>query len=237
MDLLSDTLEHLAIHPWAKSRILVFLAMEAHEDNSDVKAEELIKKYKGKFRLMGYTQHHLKEFEQKGKASNVSWCAEHLEECFFKPFGINLDSVFLTIIDADSWVPAIYIKEIEDHMTTDKNYARRFNYIYCPNQIYTRNHLDVPIFTRTYDQLHSCMHHSNMVSIFDASFPLSNYSLSFNLAKRIGFWDTCADAIGEDFHTTLKAYWKCHGDVESFPIYAAFNQVNIQTGNGYIADV
>lgn len=40
--------------------------------------------------------------------------------------------------------------------------------------------------------------------------------------------DTCADAIGEDFHTTLKAYWKCQGDVESYPIYAAFNQINIK---------
>jgi hypothetical protein len=48
-----------------------------------------------------------------------------LEEYFFKPYGININSVFLTIIDADSWVPAIYIKEVEDHMTADSNYARR----------------------------------------------------------------------------------------------------------------
>jgi hypothetical protein len=45
VDLLSDTLDHLAAHPWAKARILIFLAMEAHEDHSDVKAEQLIKKY------------------------------------------------------------------------------------------------------------------------------------------------------------------------------------------------
>jgi hypothetical protein len=99
--------------------------MEAHEEHSELKAEELIKKYNGKFRLMGYTLHQLREFEQKGKASNVSWCAEHLEERFFKPYGININNVFLTIIDADSWVPAIYIKEVEDHMTADSNYARR----------------------------------------------------------------------------------------------------------------
>ena len=122
-------------------------------------------------------------------------------------------------------------------MTKEQNYDRRHKFIYCTNQIYTRNHLDVPIITRTYDQLHSCMHHSNMLSLFDACYPLSNYTLSFNLAKKIGFWDTCADAIGEDFHTTLKAYWKCQGDVESYPIYAAFNQVNIQTGKGYFADM
>jgi hypothetical protein len=81
------------------------------------------------------------------------------------------------------------------------------------------------------------MHHSNLISVFDASFPLSNYSLSFNLIKRIGFWDTCSDAIGEDFHTTVKAFWKCQGEIETYPIYASFNQVNIQTGKGYFADI
>jgi hypothetical protein len=81
------------------------------------------------------------------------------------------------------------------------------------------------------------MHHSNMLSVFDAGFPLSNYTLSFNLIKKIGFWDTCADAIGEDFHTTIKAFWKCRGDVETKVIYTPFNQVNIQTGKGYLADV
>lgn len=39
---------------------MIFLAMEAHEEHSDVKAEELIKKYKTQFKLMGYTQHHLR---------------------------------------------------------------------------------------------------------------------------------------------------------------------------------
>lgn len=117
------------------------------------------------------------------------------------------------------------------------NYERRHNFIYAPNQIYTRNHLDVPIVTRTFDQLHSCMHHSNMLSIFDCGFPLSNYTLSFNLIKKIGFWDTCPDAIGEDFHTTIKAFWKNPGNVETFCIYACFNQVNIQTGKGYLADI
>lgn len=150
---------------------------------------------------------------------------------------MNIDNVMLTIIDADSWVPPIYIREIEEHLSAGENFSRRNKFIYAPNQIFTRNHLDVPIFSRTYDQLHSCMHHSNLLSVIDAGFPLSNYTLSFNLIKRIGFWDTCADAIGEDFHTTLKAFWKTRGEIETVCIYACLNQVNIQTGKGYFADV
>lgn len=52
--------------------------------------------------------------------------------------------------------------------------------------------------------------------------------------KRIGFWDKCPDAIGEDFHMIQKAFWKTDGQVIAKPIYTAFNQLNIQTGNGYL---
>jgi hypothetical protein len=102
----------------------------------------------------------------------------------------------LTIIDADSWVPEVYIREVEDHLSKPKHSSSRERYIYQPNQIFTRNHLDVPIITRAYDQLHGSMHSNNLMSFFNISFPLSNYSLQFTLAKKIGWWDTCADAIG-----------------------------------------
>ena len=49
---------------------------------------------------------------------------------------------------------------------------------------------------RVYDQIHGSMHSNNTVSIFNITYPLSNYSLHFSLAKKIGWWDTCADAIG-----------------------------------------
>ena len=138
----------------------------------------------------------------------MSWCAEHLEPIFERHI-INPDSVFLTILDADSWAPDIYFDLMEEHVL--KNYEKRHTIIYQPPQIFTRNNFDVPIFTRVYDMMHSFAHCSNLYSLFDVTFPLSNYTLSYNLVKRIGFWDTCPDAIGEDFHTTQKAYWKTQG--------------------------
>lgn len=77
---------------------------------------------------------------------------------------------------------------------------------------------------------------SNLMSCLDIHVPLSNYTLSYNLAKRIGYWDTCADAIGEDFHTMEKAFWKTHGELITVPIYVAFNQVNLQSGS-YFGDI
>lgn len=54
------------------------LAMEGHETDSDQKAQDLIKVHTKEFKYMGYTRHKLREHESKGKASNVSWCCEHL---------------------------------------------------------------------------------------------------------------------------------------------------------------
>jgi hypothetical protein len=81
------------------------------------------------------------------------------------------------------------------------------------------------------------MHSNNTFSVFNVTYPLSNYSLHFSLAKKIGWWDTCADAIGEDFHMTEKAFWKTEGTVVAVPIFAAFNQLSIQTGKGYWEDL
>lgn len=49
--------------------------MEAHEEGSDLKAQKLIHSFKQYFRVIEYTRHEIRPNEQKGKASNVSWCA------------------------------------------------------------------------------------------------------------------------------------------------------------------
>jgi hypothetical protein len=156
-------------------------------------------------------------------------------EPFFEKHMINPSTVMLTIIDADSWAPNIYFDLMEEHLLN--NYNDRHTFVYQPPQIFTRNNMDVPIFTRVYDLMHSFAHCSNLFSVFNITFSLSNYTLSYNLAKRIGFWDTCADAIGEDFHTLQKAYWKTGGQIKAVPIYTPFNQINISTGNKYFENV
>ncbi len=200
--------------------------MEAHEEGCELKAEELISRYKEKFRVIDFTRHELRQHEQKGKASNVSWCAEHLEPIFEKNM-INPEQVFLTILDADSWAPDLYFDILEEEII--KNYEKRHMIIFQPPQIFTRNNLDVPITTRVYDLMHAFSHCTNLYSIFDFTFALSNYTISYNLIKSVGFWDTCADAIGEYFHTCQKIFWKTNGEAKTIPIYVPFNQVNVST--------
>ena len=76
--MLAETMEKIAAHQGASERYMVFLAMEAHEENSDLKAQKLVNQFRHRFLRVGYTRHLLREYEQRGKASNVSWCAEHL---------------------------------------------------------------------------------------------------------------------------------------------------------------
>jgi hypothetical protein len=141
----------------------------------------------------------------------------------------------VTVMDADSWAPEIYFVEIQNLI--EKDHDLRYKTIFEPSQMFTRNNFEVPLATRVYDQNHSGIHFVNLVSVCGISFPLSNYTLSFNLIKKVGFWDTCPDAIGEDFHTTIKAFWKTEGEIKTVCVHTPFNQVNVQTGNGYYEDV
>ena len=54
---MAETLDILAAHSRAKDSYCIFLAMEAHEKNSDEKGDELIRRYKDKFKLVIFTMH------------------------------------------------------------------------------------------------------------------------------------------------------------------------------------
>ncbi len=95
--------------------------MEKWEKDCDIKAKKLLEEYKSSFRQMGYTIHDIRQYEQKGKASNVSWCVENLQETYFKQGGINPNEVYLTIMDADSWAPEGYIHEIDAKIAEKKD--------------------------------------------------------------------------------------------------------------------
>lgn len=46
------------------------------------------------------------------------------------------------------------------------------------------------------DNFHAFSQIGMLHNIYGVCMPLSNYTLSYDLIKRMGYWDTCADAIG-----------------------------------------
>ena len=145
--------------------------------------------------------------------------------------------MLLTIPDADSWVPEIYMHEVERHYLDPKNHDRKFDLIFCPSQIFMVNNMDVPVVNRTLDDLHASLHSANLISMFDLVFPLSNYTYSYRMLKEIDYWDTCTDAIADDYHTVMKAVWKTKSRAQGIAIFTPFNQVNLSTGKGYCKDI
>jgi hypothetical protein len=63
-------------------------------------------------------------------------------------------------------------------------------FIFAPNQMYTRNHMDVPFFNRVHDQTNSTMQFLLSTNFTNTHFPLSNYSISYLTLKNMGFHDT-----------------------------------------------
>lgn len=103
--------------------------------------------------------------------------------------------------------------------------------------MYTRNHLAVPFCSRVHDQTNGLMQFMLSTNFSNSYFPLSCYSMSYATLQKMGWQDTNSDAIADDYHTAMKAYWKNKGEIEVIPVYAMFNQVNVETGKGYVADV
>jgi len=43
---------------------------------------------------------------------------------------------------------------------------------------------------RTYDDMYAAFHATQLITCSEITFSFSNYSMSYNLVKRIGYWDT-----------------------------------------------
>lgn len=82
--------------------------MESGEKEAAVKAVELLGEFKNSFKGLEYTLHIASPGEAQGKSANVNWCTKRLQPLFEK-YQININQVLVTVIDADSIIPEIYI--------------------------------------------------------------------------------------------------------------------------------
>lgn len=105
-----------------------------------------------------------------------------------------------------------------------------------PPIFFSRNCFEVPAAVRVTDITWSALVMSNLSSGRGIAFPCSTYSLTMILAEKVGYWDTDADAVGEDLHMWLKCFFKTEGLARSVPIFVPINLTNVQT-NGYLANL
>lgn len=207
--------------------------MEQSEPGWEAKASRLEAHFSNRFAQFITTGHPTNiPGESRGKGSNVAYAARHgCLELVNK--GIDRKRVIITVTDSDAAIPELYIREVEDALNkTDDPY----HLLCAPPIFFSRNCFDVPASVRVTDITWSAMVMSNLSNSCGMCIPCSNYSLSLVLADTVGYWDTDADAVGEDMHMWLKCFWKTKGLVRTAPIYVPINLTNVQT-ESYLSNV
>lgn len=186
--------------------------------------------FQDKFKFISYTLHKLAPGEAKGKASNVGYCCDRMH--LLMPKDINLENVFVTSMDCDSLCPKEYIDEVNAEIYLHPERASKTYFI--PTQIFKQNDQEVSVLIRSHDNYHSMVHWLSVNNLLGCSLPISNYTLPYTLYKKSGFSDRGQDGIAEDSRTYEKIYLDNHGEIYSRVILVPFNQLNIDTGNGWI---
>ncbi|KAI8391497.1 glycosyl transferase family group 2-domain-containing protein [Radiomyces spectabilis] len=231
--LLKDTIGRLASHRNASTHYTIILAMEASEPEHEAKGQRLQAVFENRFAHFIVTAHPADiPGESRGKGSNVAYAARHGSQELLRR-GVDRRRIILTISDSDSSIPELYVREVEEALQRSSD---PHHLLLAPPIFFSRNCFDVPAAVRVTDITWSAMVMSNLSNSRGLSFPCSNYSLSLILAERVGYWDTDADAVGEDMHMWLKCFFKTNGQVRTAPIYVPINLTNVQT-DGYFSNV
>ncbi|GAA5807088.1 hypothetical protein MFLAVUS_000438 [Mucor flavus] len=233
-ELLKDTIERIASHSNAQTHYGLILAMEQSEIGWEDKARKLQDHFSDRFYQIVVTGHPRDiPGESRGKGSNVAYAARHGCLELVEKYKIDRQRIIITVSDSDSAIPELYIREVEEALAKADD---PYHLLCAPPIFFSRNCFDVPAAVRVTDITWSAMVMSNLSNSRGMCIPCSNYSLSMVLADKVGYWDTDADAVGEDMHMWLKCFWKTQGQVRTAPIYVPINLTNVQT-KSYLSNV
>jgi len=86
-----------------------------------------------------------------------------------------MKSMFLTISDADSAIPEIYIPALEKAVRECED---PYMTMFSPPMVFSRNSMEVPAAVRVTDYIWSVMVAQNLSNARGINFPCSTYSLS-----------------------------------------------------------
>ncbi|KAK3066523.1 hypothetical protein LTR53_017090 [Teratosphaeriaceae sp. CCFEE 6253] len=226
METLEQTLRVLGSHAQARHCYHIYLAMEAKEEQSDVKAKTLINTFRRSFYRMSFTIHPYGiPGEAQGKSSNESWAAK--QACRDYPEGVVKENVIITTMDADTHLSPRYFQHIaRSHLDSPES---RDTTMYVPPLVFDRNLHRVPLPVRTADLIWAGAGLSSLYTGSTVCIPTSVYSLPMTLVEQVGGWDTGPGAIGEDMHMYIKCFFALSGNLDVKIIHAAASQCDVSS--------
>lgn len=224
---LRATLQRLAECDGARKQIIPVLAMEQAEPGCADKAAALIAECGQCFPAMVATYHPDDiQGEVRGKSSNEAWAARRVERFLTDDLGLDLRNVTVTSCDADTLFHRRYFAALTYAFATHPQRYRRF--WQAPILLYN-NIWEVPAPLRLPNGLGSLNHIARLARKHRIIFPQSCYSLSYVMAREVGYWDV--DVVPEDWHMYLKCFFRLGGAVDVEPLYLPVGNDGVRTGS------
>lgn len=215
LHILERTLTSLAEQDLPKNQITVCLAMEKKEPEEDrLKKVAALKEAFGKtFANFFVTVHELIPGEVAGKSSNEKFAAVWLKKEFIDKKKLDINYLTVTSCDADHKYHSKHFSCLAFKFLDNPN---RYKHFWQPAVLFYNNIWEVPAISRVTNTFTSIWNLANL-SRKDRLINTANYSLSFALLDKVGYWD--ADKIPEDWGIFFKTYYKMRGGIEVEPIY------------------
>ena len=204
---LRETLDAIAKQTFPIKKIYIVLAMEKREEEARHKAESLIQEFKDLFGGIFVTYHPNISGEVKGKSSNEAFAGRQVYKILTENNLVDIDFTTVSSVDADSIFDIQYFSYLTHSFLTDES---RFNKFWQSANVNYNNFWKIPAPTRVIAFFGSVWRMAVLVQK-DKLVSNSTYSLSFNLLKKIDYWDT--DVIPEDYRIFFKAFYRLGGNV------------------------
>ncbi len=213
--ILERTLQSLADQDFPTKQIIPVLAMEGKETEQDrnAKFKILKEKFGKRFGELFMTVHNLEMGEVTGKASNERYAAIWIQKNYIAKNKLNIDYFTVTSCDADHKFHPKHFSCLAYKFLDDPNRYKKF---WQPAVMFYNNIWEIPAITRVPNTLMTIWNLSQLPRR-DKLINAQNYSLSFKLLHKVGYWD--ADKIPEDWGIFFKAFYKVGGGLEVEPIY------------------
>ena len=214
-EVLTRTLEALAVQKDASRRLVVVLAMEEAEEGSRAKAAALQARFAGRFADLLATYHPANlPGEIRGKGSNLRWAADEVRRELVDRRHMALDRLTLTSSDADSLFHPRYFAVVSQLFAAD---PRRYLRFWQAPLLLDNNIWRVPSIIRLFTFMTNAVHLSEQSNAAAFPLPLSTFTLSFKLAEQVGYWDPAV--IADDTHVFLRCYFATRGQARITPVY------------------
>lgn len=210
---LRSTLKSIASQTFPSKCLFVVLGMEQREEKAKEKANILIAEFKNVFGDIFATFHIDVPEEVKGKSSNQAYAARQAYKKFIETNIIDIDYATISSVDADSIFDRQYFSYLAFEFLNDPH---PYNKFWQSANVFHNNFWKIPAPVRIIAFFGSLWRTAILVQ-GDRLIANSTYSLSFNLLKKVDFWDT--DVIPEDYRIFFKAFYKLSGNAWIQPIF------------------